>query len=106
MKEQIKKFIESLEKEKGVDANKIQKNGLPDSKTLFERLDFMNKFDAANKTSTLGICNSLVEVKKTKAGGEVTIGVPESVAMNLILNQENYIALLIVVDLKAYEGTE
>lgn len=65
-------------------------------KRVFQILDEINVADEKNKTSNVGICNALVEARKTKQGGHVTMGVPENVLMDLVFNKGVYPILLII----------
>lgn len=62
----------------------------------------MNQNDAEKGTATVGVCNELVGAQKVKQGGHVTMGVPESVVLDLLLNN-NKIPLLLIVDKKEYD---
>lgn len=69
---------------------------------LFEILDAMNVQDGENKTSHLGVCNSLLSADySAKQGGtKVTIGVPGNVTGELLEGES--IAILLMISLKEY----
>lgn len=72
------------------------------SKRLFQILDEMNVADEAGKTSFVGVNNAFVGAQKAKGGGHVTMGVPESVIMDLFLNK-NKIPILLIIDKDEYD---
>ena len=72
------------------------------AKRLFQILDEMNQNDEKNNTATLGVCNSFVGTQKTKQGGTVTMGVPESVVMDLFLGNGK-VPILLIVDKAEYD---
>lgn len=70
---------------------------------MFDVFKKMNEYDTENGASTLGVCNELVSANKVKNGGHVTIGVPESVVMDLMFDGK--IVVLLVIDKEAYDKT-
>lgn len=72
-------------------------------KRMFQILDEMNLDDEKNKTGNVAICNAFVSANKVKAGGHVTMGVPESVLMDLVFNKGNKIPILIIIDKAEYD---
>lgn len=74
-----------------------------ENKRLFQTLDEMNVADGENNTGNVGICNFLVSANKTKQGGHVTMGVPESVVLDLVLNPKKKMCLLLVIEKSEYE---
>ena len=71
-------------------------------KRLFQILDEMNVKDEKEKTAFVGANYAFVGAQKAKGGGHVTMGVPESVVMDLLFNK-NKIPILLIVDLEEYE---
>lgn len=71
-------------------------------KRLFQILDEMNMNDEKNGTATCGFCYSFVSANKVKAGGHVTMGVPENVVMDLIFNKGK-IPILLILDKAEYD---
>ena len=67
---------------------------------MFEIWDDMNLGDVANGTKHIRISNILLQVKKVKAGAEVTMGVDENV-MNDLLGYKS-IPILVIVDRDEY----
>lgn len=72
-------------------------------KRLFEILDEMNQNDDKNKTATCGVNPTLVSAQKARGGGHVTMGVPENVLMDLVVNPGKHLVFLMVVDKKEYD---
>jgi hypothetical protein len=70
-------------------------------KRLFQVLDIMNQNDDKNKTATCGCCFVMVAANKVKAGGHVTMGVPEEAVMKIFLGE--YQPMLVLLDMKEYE---
>ena len=68
---------------------------------MFQVFDEMNANDEAKGTSTLGICNTMVEGKKVKQGGLITMGVPEEVLVDIFTGKKQ--PLLIILDKAEYE---
>lgn len=68
---------------------------------MFQIIDIMNQNDAINDTKNLGVCNELIGAQKVKAGGTVTIGVPEDILMQVIAGTR--IAVLLVLDKSEYD---
>lgn len=73
------------------------------SKTMFETLAEMHRNDCNNKTATVGVCDYLIEAKKVKGGGHVTMGVPEDVVYDLFLDSGKKIPILLIVDKAEYD---
>jgi hypothetical protein len=72
------------------------------SKRLFQILDELNVKDIEGGTSFVGVNNAFVGAQKAKGGGHVTMGVPESVVMDLLLNKDK-IPILLIIDTKEYD---
>lgn len=70
---------------------------------MFDVFKKMNEYDTENGTSTLGVCNELVSANNVKNGGHVTIGVPESVIIDLMFDGK--IVVLLVIDKESYDKT-
>lgn len=69
---------------------------------LFQILDVMNVQDTENKTSHLGVCNTLLSahyVAKTR-GTEVAIGVPGNVTGDIF--EGKVLPILLMISLKEY----
>jgi hypothetical protein len=62
----------------------------------------MNVKDEEGKTAFVGVNTSFVGAQKAKGGGHVTMGVPESVVMDLFLNK-NKIPILLIIDKDEYD---
>lgn len=75
-------------------------------KRLFHILDEMNVADGENNTANLGVCDFLIEAKKAKGGGHVTMGVPEQVVLDLVLNPGKKSVILLIVDKSEYDKIE
>jgi len=75
-------------------------------RNIFDVMKDINADDTKNGSANLAIYNELVSASKVKAGGHVTIGVPESTVMDIILKQEDKIVLLLVIDRKTYESKD
>lgn len=71
------------------------------AKRLFQILDEMNVKDYEGKTAFVGVNNAFVGAQKAKGGGHVTMGVPESVVMDLLFNK-NKIPILLIIDMEEY----
>jgi hypothetical protein len=71
-------------------------------KRMFQILDEMNVNDINNGTATLGVCYDFISASKVKAGGHVTIGVPENIIMDMIF-EKNRIPILLIVDKAEYD---
>ncbi len=72
------------------------------NKRLFQILDEMNVNDGDNNTATVGVNNGFVSAQKVKQGGHVTMGVPESVVMDLMF-KKNIIPILLIIDKDEYD---
>lgn len=75
-------------------------------KRLFQILDEMNIADGDNKTSNVGICNSLVsaDYSAKKGGTVVAIGVPGNVVFDI--ETGNKIAILLIINMAEYNITK
>lgn len=73
------------------------------SKRLFQILDDMNVADTKNGTSHVQISNFLVGAQKAKGGGHVTMGVTESIVMDMVFKPDKQICILLVIDFEEYE---
>jgi hypothetical protein len=73
-------------------------------KRLFQILDEMNVNDDKNKTETVGVCPDFIELKQTKQGGIVTMGIPVSESMKVFTGEKKPVLLLI--DMKEYNRIE
>lgn len=71
---------------------------------LFETLDILNQQDDLNKTATAGCCFDMVGCDVKGHNGYVKIGVPGEVAMNIINDRQKYRAMLVVIDMDAYNA--
>jgi hypothetical protein len=75
-------------------------------KRLFQELDEINVSDIENKTQHLKISNHLIGAHKVKQGGEVIMGVDETVLYQiteqLLSGSQDKIVLLLIVDRKEY----
>jgi hypothetical protein len=71
------------------------------AKRLFQILDEMNVKDGEQNTATVGVINHFVSAQKAKGGGHVTMGVPESVLVDLLFNK-NKIPILLIIDMEEY----
>lgn len=72
------------------------------SKRLFQILDEMNVKDDEGETAFVGVNNAFVGAQKARGGGHVTMGVPESVIMDLLFNK-NKIPILLIIDMEEYD---
>lgn len=72
------------------------------NKRLFQILDEMNVKDTEKGTALVGVNNAFVGAQKAKGGGHVTMGVPESVIMDLLFNK-NKIPILLIIDKEEYD---
>lgn len=70
---------------------------------LFEILDKMNIADGENKTTHVGVCGDVVSVNQKGHNGTVTMGVPGTVAQDIVLNEDKNYLLLLVIDKAEYE---
>lgn len=69
---------------------------------MFEVLDKMNLADTETGSATVGIYNEIIAVDKFTSHGKVTVGVSAETAQELALNQNNKRAILVIVDMNAY----
>ena len=62
----------------------------------------MNDFEAMSKMAKEGkdiMCaTTMVEAKKAKGGGHVTMGVPEHILIDIVLNPKKYLVVMYVVN--------
>lgn len=70
------------------------------SKRLFQVLDEMNVNDGTNKTETCACCFDMVGANKVKAGGHVTMGVPDEALMKIFIG--DYQPMLVLLNKKVY----
>jgi len=71
-------------------------------KRMFQILDELNLLDEQGGSENVGVYNQVVSVNQYTNHGHVTIGVSPQTAQELALNTKNKRAILIIVDMDAY----
>jgi hypothetical protein len=74
------------------------------SKRMFEILDEMNVLDGSNGTSLVQVCGqqNIISVDKKGDYGEVKVGVPASIPLEVMVGKDIRF-LLLVIDGKKYD---
>jgi hypothetical protein len=74
-------------------------------KTMFQKLEYLNTLDSETGSSYLQVCGNgnVISVDKKGKNGEVKIGIPPEIAMQ-VLQGEDVRFLLLVIDGKKYDS--